>query len=567
MSPRGWKHGASGRLGEADVYLGDLLAAALLAQVDGSVHLATAAGEAHVFFQRGAPVHVSGTAVLHDFLGQLLVARGAVAHEVVESAYASQDLEARSNTTARRPLGAILVSDAGVSPDEVTSAVRDQIGRRLTHLMTIDAAHWTMTSGGVEAVAPIAVPVDGWAVLGHMLREHAQDSELAALSDALLGHAVRLTAAPDTLMALRPTLEEQELLRLLERPRKTHHLELVASAGRRRARTLLKTLDLLGVLERLPAAQGVPIKDAVKNVAAPSVSVSVPPREPSGVAEASSSGSSGTGGSAAPSPPAAPPRALTPPPVSRKDSPMVAELRQVQARVGKVSYYDLLGVKTNAPAGDIRSAYTAAAKKFHPDAFGSDAGPDVEGVARVVAAALNDAYTTLSDPEKRGKYDQGLKVGHVVVDEQSGSRALGAKTKYEMSVVHLRRHDYAKARETLKMAMEMHPQNGLYKGAYGWTFFADPTQERAEAVLKAAKLLEEGLALSPKEAALHYYLGCVLKERGDTAEAAQCFKRALQLEPKHKDAASELRLLSSRKKAEREKEKTAGSVLSRLLKR
>jgi|JI10StandDraft_1071094.scaffolds.fasta_scaffold217046_2 curved DNA-binding protein CbpA len=565
MSPRGWKHGASGRLGEADVYLGDLLAAALLAQVDGSLRLETAAGEAHVFFQRGAPVHVSGTAVLHDFLGQLLVARGAVAHEVVESAYASQDLEARSNTTARRPLGAILVSDAGVSPDDITSAVRDQIGRRLTHLMTIDAATWTMTSGGVDAVAPIAVPVDGWAVLGHMLREHAQDAELAALSDALLGHAVRLTAAPDTLMALRPTPEEQELLRLLERPRKTHHLEL-ATAGRRRARTLLKTLDLLGVLERLPAAQGVPIKEAVKNVAAPSVSVSVPPREPSGVAEASSPGS---GGSAAPAAaaPVAPPRALTPPPVSRKDSPMVAELRQVQARVGKVSYYDLLGVKTNAPAGDIRAAYTAAAKKFHPDAFGSDAGPDVEGVARVVAAALNDAYTTLSDPEKRGKYDQGLKVGHVVVDEQSGSRALGAKTKYEMSVVHLRRHDYAKARETLKMAMEMHPQNGLYKGAYGWTFFADPTQERAEAVLKAAKLLEEGLALSPKEAALHYYLGCVLKERGDTAEAAQCFKRALQLEPKHKDAASELRLLSSRKKAEREKEKSAGSVLSRLLKR
>lgn len=561
MSPRGWRDGASGRLGEGDVYLGDLLAAALLAQVDGSLRLVSAAGEAHVFFQRGAPVHVSGTAVLHDFLGQLLVERGAVAHEVVESAYAAQDLEARSNTTARRPLGAILVADAGLSPEVVVSAVRDQIGRRLTHLMTIEAATWTMSSGGADVVAPIAVPVDGWAVLGHMLREHAQDAELAALSDALLGHAVRLTAAPDTLQALRPTPEEVELLRLLERPRKTHHLEL-ATAGRRRARTLLKTLDLLGVLERLPAAQGVPLKEAVKNVAAPSVTVSTPPREPSGIAEASSPSPTPT-----PPPPAAPPRALTPPPVSRKDSPMVAELRQVQARIGKVSYYDLLGVKTNAPSADIRAAYTAAAKKFHPDAFGSDAGADVEGVARAVAAALNDAYTTLSDAEKRGKYDQGLKVGHVVVDEQSASRALGAKTKYEMSIVHLRRHDYAKARETLKTAMEMHPQNGLYKGAYGWTFFADPTQERAEAVLKAAKLLEEGLALSPKEAALHYYLGCVLKERGDTDEAAQSFKRALGLEPKHKDAASELRLLSSRKKAEREKEKSAGSVFSRLLKR
>lgn len=564
MSARPWRDGASGRLGDEDIYLGDLLASALLAQVDGSLHLATGAGEAHVFFQGGAPVHVSGTAVLHDFLGQLLVERGAVTHELVESAYATQDLEARTHPTARRPIGAILTADAGVPPELVVAAVRDQIGRRLTQLMTVEAATWTTRAGGAEVVAPISVPVDGWAVLGHMLREHARDRELAALSDALLGHAVRLTAAPDALAALRPLPEELELMRLLERPRKTHHLEL-ATAGRRRARTLLKTLDLLGVLERLPAAQGVPIKEAVKNVAAPSVSVSAPPREASAPPEVSSPGGAG----ASPPPPVATPpaRSLTPPPVSRKDSPMVTELRQVQARIGKVSYYDLLGVKTNAPAADIRAAYTAAAKKFHPDAFGSDAGADVESVARAVAAALNDAYTTLSDAEKRGKYDQGLKVGHVVVDEQSASRALGAKTKYEMSVVHLRRHDYAKARETLKMAMEMHPQSGLYKGAYGWTFFADPTQERAEAVLKAAKLLEEALALSPKEAALHYYLGCVLKERGDTDEAAQSFKRALALEPKHKDAASELRLLSSRKKAEREKDKSAGSVLSRLLKR
>ena len=59
-------------------------------------------------------------------------------------------------------------------------------------------------------------------------------------------------------------------------------------------------------------------------------------------------------------------------------------------------YYEVLGVPRTAPEADIKKAFRKLARKHHPDAGGSE-----ERFKEV-----NQAYETLSDPEKRGQYDQ-----------------------------------------------------------------------------------------------------------------------------------------------------------------
>src|SRR5205085_7166853 len=63
--------------------------------------------------------------------------------------------------------------------------------------------------------------------------------------------------------------------------------------------------------------------------------------------------------------------------------------------------YDVLGVKPDATADEIRKAYRKLAKQFHPDL--NPGKPAAEARFKAVAAA-NDL---LSDPEKRGRYDRG----------------------------------------------------------------------------------------------------------------------------------------------------------------
>lgn len=65
------------------------------------------------------------------------------------------------------------------------------------------------------------------------------------------------------------------------------------------------------------------------------------------------------------------------------------------------SPYEVLGVKKDASADEIRKAYRKLAKQFHPDL--NPGKPAAEARFKAVSAA-NDI---LSDPEKRARYDRG----------------------------------------------------------------------------------------------------------------------------------------------------------------
>ena len=71
----------------------------------------------------------------------------------------------------------------------------------------------------------------------------------------------------------------------------------------------------------------------------------------------------------------------------------------------KRDYYEVLGVAKTASAEEIKSAYRKLALKWHPDRWvnGSDAEKKTAEDNFKEAA---EAYSVLSDPDKRAKYDQ-----------------------------------------------------------------------------------------------------------------------------------------------------------------
>ena len=64
-------------------------------------------------------------------------------------------------------------------------------------------------------------------------------------------------------------------------------------------------------------------------------------------------------------------------------------------------YYEILGLDKNASEDDIKKAYRHLAKKWHPDA-----NPDNKKEAEEKFKEIGEAYSVLSDPQKKKNYDQ-----------------------------------------------------------------------------------------------------------------------------------------------------------------
>ena len=77
----------------------------------------------------------------------------------------------------------------------------------------------------------------------------------------------------------------------------------------------------------------------------------------------------------------------------------------------KRDYYEVLGVPKDADEAALKKAYRVLAKKYHPDANPGDK----EAEAKFKEAS--EAYSVLSDPERRRKYDQ---FGHAAFEGGAG---------------------------------------------------------------------------------------------------------------------------------------------------
>jgi hypothetical protein len=241
--------------------------------------------------------------------------------------------------------------------------------------------------------------------------------------------------------------------------------------------------------------------------------------------------------------------------LSPEDQRFVDEVRSRAKQARTQSAYALLAISPTATAEQIKSSYLGLAKRFHPDRSSAPGLAGLQPELQSLFGLLKDAYDNLSNPEQRLRYDAQLKAGGT----KHSSRKDEASLTLKMGEVLLKKRDFEGALNKLRRSVDLEP-TGDALAALAWALVADPkstTQTKEE----AASLINRALR-APGITARTYYVAGVLWRTKDPDSAVDAFRKALEVDPHHSDAALELRLIEQRRGKEK---KAGGGVLSGLL--
>ncbi len=225
--------------------------------------------------------------------------------------------------------------------------------------------------------------------------------------------------------------------------------------------------------------------------------------------------------------------------ISEEHRKQIEEFKDKLDELKEKNYYECFNVNQQANSAMIKKSYFVLAKQYHPDHF-FDYPPEVKEVASDIFTLITTAYETLTNDDERKKYDEYLKTGKKQIENNEADKIVKAELQFQKGQILIKTNNIKEAYENFKWAVELNPTEGEYFSYLGWSIFRlDPNSEEAKA--KALEYIQRGLQLNKEHDTGYYFLGRILKVKGEEQKALEAFKTAYAKNQQNIDALREIR--------------------------
>jgi curved DNA-binding protein CbpA len=247
------------------------------------------------------------------------------------------------------------------------------------------------------------------------------------------------------------------------------------------------------------------------------------------------------------------------------------------------NHFEVLGVEPGCTDADVTHAYTALARRFHPDVHFGPGLADLGDLLEAIFIRVAEAREALGDAKSRASFEarSGVAVrpraatsppASTATPRGSPPRPSGLPTTPPPGLVlPPSEADYVTSEETLLRAQLLMLQAKYWDAislleaalpqlepprhrSRGRILLAKAYAKNPNWLRKAEEQLQEVLRADPTHVDAHYQLGLLYKAQGLAARAQGLLRRVLELKPDHREAATELAAL----------EPPSGGLLKRL---
>jgi len=218
--------------------------------------------------------------------------------------------------------------------------------------------------------------------------------------------------------------------------------------------------------------------------------------------------------------------------LSKKDKERLPEVEALADKLSSLNYYELFEVSRGASEDEIKKVYFDMARKYHPDSFERDLPPELRKKIEDVFDHITKAYETLTDKEKREKYDEATELP---ADEEEEDLSRKANIRFRQGRTLYNRARYDDAVILLEEAVRLRQDKGSFFLLLALTESKIPSLAK-----KAEQDFLRAIELESWNPECYIGLGLFYKQEGFRARAKKQFKKALEIDPGHSVALKEL---------------------------